>query len=41
MLTHAILFMGSDFLVGLGGNVVLAIARAAITYINEDYLTFQ
>lgn len=40
MLAHAILFMGSDFLVGLGANVVLAVARAAITYVNEDYLSF-
>ncbi|CAK88372.1 unnamed protein product (macronuclear) [Paramecium tetraurelia] len=41
MLAHAILFLGSDFLVGLGANVVLAVARAVITYVNEDYLTFQ
>ncbi|CAD8144129.1 unnamed protein product [Paramecium pentaurelia] len=41
MLTHAILLMGSDFQVGLFTNVILAITRAAITFVNEDYLTFQ
>lgn len=41
MLAHAILFMGTDFIVGLGANVILAITRGAITYVNQDYLTFQ
>ncbi|CAK58633.1 unnamed protein product (macronuclear) [Paramecium tetraurelia] len=41
MLTHIILLMGSDFQVGLFTNIILAISRTAITFVNEDALTFE